>query len=329
MGRSEAFKLSVIIPVLNEAECLMQLVAELEHVVPPLTPDYEVLFIDDRSTDDTFEILRGLAQRNPRIKCVSLSRNMGHQAALACGLDTAIGDVVVTMDGDLQHPPSLIPRLVELWRQGFDVVNTVREGGDDGRMSRWFYWLFNRVGEVKITPASPDFRLLDRRAVDALNGMREHLRFYRAMVSYIGFRQITIPFQCPPRYAGRRSYSVRQSLRMASNGILSFSTAALKIPFLLGMVILVVVLGYFGVAALLALTGTRPLEKGWTSIVALVFLSLGLQLTSIGVFGLYLGKMFVELKGRPIYFVGRTIGFEESAGSEPAAPPLKLPVGRS
>jgi dolichol-phosphate mannosyltransferase len=315
MTRPDKFKLSIVIPVHNEAECLPKLLSELEHHVPALTSDYEIIFVDDASSDNTFTAVRELAQTNSHIKSLSLSRNMGHQAALACGLEAATGDTVITMDGDLQHPPSVIPELVAKWREGYDVVNTSRResegsGFADGLFSKIFYFIFNKTSRYPLTPAGADFRLLDRKCVDALSTMTEHFKFFRGMVSYIGFPQTTVAFDCPPRFAGTRSYTFVKSLRLASDGLLSFSTVGLALPLFVGGLIIAVVLGYFVVSTILILTGVTRLEHGWASIVALIFLSIGLQFTFLGMFGLYIGKIFIEVKRRPAYFVRETVGFK-------------------
>lgn len=315
MTRSEKFKLSIVIPVHNEEKCLPKLLSELEQHVPTLTPDYEIIFVDDASSDNTFTAVRELAQTNSHIKSLSLSRNMGHQAALACGLEAAIGDAVITMDGDLQHPPAVIPELVAKWRDGYDVVNTSRRESEDsgladGMFSKLFYLIFNNTSRYKLTPAGADFRLLDRKCVDALAAMTEHFKFFRGMVSYIGFSQTTVTFDCPPRFAGTRSYTFVKSLRLASDGLLSFSTVGLVAPLFIGGLIVAVAIGYFAVSTVLILTGVTRLEHGWASIVALIFLSIGLQFTFLGMFGLYIGKIFIEVKRRPAYFVRETVGFD-------------------
>lgn len=311
------FKLSIVVPVYNEEECVVALASEIKKHVSPITEDYEVVFVDDASRDATLETIAALSRRDGRIKALSLSRNMGHQAALICGLEAALGDAVIVMDGDLQHPPALIPELVAKWREGYDVVNTVRRrvgkpGFFEGLFSKWFYRVYNKLSPFQLTPDGADFRLLDRKCVDALNAMREHFKFLRGMVSYIGFNQIAVPFDCPPRFAGRRSYTFSQSLRMAFNGILSFSTVGLALPLILGLLIIGTVVAYFLVAAVLVLTGVTQLEHGWASIVGLIFLSIGLEFTFLGMFGLYIGKIFIEVKGRPMYFVKSTIGIGQS-----------------
>lgn len=311
--------ISVVVPVFNEEECLGELVHQLEQALTPHSNFYEILFIDDASRDRTPHIIDHLSRTNPAIKGIRLSKNSGHQAAIACGLAVAQGDAVITMDGDLQHPPSLIPQMLRLWREdGFDIVNTMRSktkgsGFIDRLGSALFYKLFNRIADIQLVPGAADFRLIDRRAVDALNSMQEYFKFFRGQIPYIGFKQTTIEFDCPPRFAGTRSYTLRQSLRLASNGLMSFSTFGLKLPLLLGIFILLLVLLYGGLSAALILTGRTHLTEGWLSLAVLMCLNLGVQLTFLGMIGLYVGKIFIEVKGRPLYFVDQTFGFDSAS----------------
>ena len=312
-NRSNDFSVSIVVPAYNEGDCLATLVSQLREVLGGLTKNFEVIIVDDGSSDQTFDRVTEPCRQDARVKGISLSRNVGHQAALACGLEAARGDVVVTVDADLQHPPNFIPHMIHAWQQGFDVVNTVRlrqrsSNALDEKFSKIFYWLFNKVSDVKLIPDSPDFRLLDRRCVDALVSMPEHLKFFRGMVPYIGFNQTTLEFDCPPRFAGERSYTLRKSMTLAYHGLLSFSDAGLKVPLVAGLLILAVTVVYVIASLVLFARGNSELAKGWASLVSLALLSLGLQLVFTGMFGLYLGKIFLEVKRRPIYFVKRTVG---------------------
>ena len=318
MGRSiKESKVSLVIPLFNEEECVRELIKEIVTVMGEIDcAGYEVILVDDCSRDKTLKAVEELAVGNPAIKCLSLSRNMGHQNALSCGMEVASGDIIITLDGDLQHPPSLFPEMLRLWEGGYDVVNTIRMNSSSSSFvektfSKWFYRIFNRVAEVDLVPGSADFRLLDRKCVDALNSMGEHFKFFRGQVPYIGFKQTELSFECPPRFAGHRSYTLRQSMRLASNGIFSFSTFGLKLPFYFGAGIVVLVLIYFLSVGVLLLLGKTDLVAGWLSLAALLILSLGLQLFFLGMFGLYLGKVFLEVKDRPCYFVKRSVGFKE------------------
>ena len=313
MSRPEHFSLSIIVPSYNEGACVEQLATELGRILPSLTSNYEILYIDDGSKDDTFARITALSQNDPRINGISLSRNVGHMAALACGLDAARGDVVITMDADLQHPPALIPEMIAAWRSGYDVVNTLRHNtaateASGDLLSRLFYAVYNRTSDVKLIPHSPDYRLLDRRCVDALRSMTERLKFFRGMVPYIGFRQTTMTFDCPPRFAGERSYTFKKSLQLAYDGVVSFSDIGLKLPFVVGLLISLIAFIYILVSVVLVLLGITPLAQGWVSLLSFNILSLGLNLTFIGVFGLYIGKIFNEVKRRPLYFVQHSVG---------------------
>ena len=308
--------LSVVVPFHNEAACLPELLKRLKEVLVPLTQaSYEIILVDDGSTDSSPAFVQNAAAADSKIKAITLSRNSGHQAAIGCGLEYASGQAVITMDADLQHPPEVIPQLFEKWRSGFQVVRTIRISknriGLAQKLTSWvFYRLFNRISEVQILPEGSDFRLLDRRALDAVLSLPERQRFLRGFVSYIGFKQTNVEFECPERFAGQRSYTFRQSFALASNALLSFSTAGLSLPFFLGLASLCVVVLYVAVCGYLIWAGVFALSAGWLSLFTLGLLSLSLQLITTGIFGLYLGKIFLEVKQRPNYFVAATQNLE-------------------
>lgn len=309
--RKNDYFLSIVVPCFNEQECLTELVRRIQESVQPLTPNYEILIIDDGSRDLSFSVITKMASDHPAVKGIKLFRNVGHQFALACGLENARGDVIISMDADLQHPPELVPELISQWQLGFDIVKTKRSNSDhqnyfEGLLSKYFYKFFNRLVKFPIEPNSADFRLLDRKALEALKRMPEKTRFYRGMVNYIGFSQTTVMFNCPSRFAGSRSYTVKQSLKLAANGIFSFSDVGLKIPLYMGVVILGILSLYILVSLGLYFAGISHFTSGWFSIITILFLSLGLQLISIGIFGLYLAKIYQELQNRPVYFVDET-----------------------
>lgn len=312
--------LSVVVPVHNEQSCIEEFVRRIESVLSGISGsgsseigDYEVMFVDDASVDRTYELIESAHQRNPRIKCVSLSRNAGHQAALVCGMRRVHGDVVVSMDGDLQHPPELIPELVSRVAAGWSVVNCVRKNSQKGIFgknicSRLFYALFNKVSPVKITPNASDFRIMDRRSVDALLSMPEASPFLRGMVPYIGFRQCDLEFECPPRFAGEASYTLKKSMKLAFDGLFSFSTWPLRLPFLAGLLMLVAVATYLASCALLALVGKAHMVPGWLSLIGIQLMLFAFQVLFTGIVGLYVGRIYQEVKRRPSYFVGRSLG---------------------
>ncbi len=309
---------SLVVPVHDEADCLPELIARIERVMAGTGADWELIFVDDGSRDGSFERIEEAARANPAIRGLAFSRNMGHQAALSCGLRAAAGDAVVTLDGDLQHPPEAIPEMLSLWRQGFQVVNTARRRSErvglvKRGLARLFYLVHNLLSDVKLIPGGSDFRLLDRRSVDAINSLGEAAKFHRGLVHYIGFRQTVLPFDSPGRWAGRRKYTFRRSLRLAGDGIFSFSTLPLKVPFYLGLALMVPLGLYFLVSIALYLGGEIRFEPGWGSVVAILLATFGVQLLFIGVVGLYLARIFIEVKHRPEYFVWRSVNYPGGA----------------
>ncbi len=307
--------ISVVIPELNEAECLPKLHSELCRVCDPLPYQFEFLFVDDGSSDDSVDVLARLNQKDPRVHFLGLSRNFGHQAALSAGLAHASGDAVIMMDGDLQHPPSLIPKLLENWQAGFDIVNTIRldtEGVNPLKRlwSNSFYRFFNWVTSVQIEPGGADFRLMSRRAVQEINALPERHRFLRGLVPWLGFRQTKIDFHAPKRYAGRAKLSFARNLRFALDGLTAFSFFPLRLMSLIGWGIALVSLVY-GVYALLMHLLMQTTIPGWTSIIlCMVFLG-GFQLGMIGMLGEYIGRISEQVKGRPLYIVRDLVGLSE------------------
>jgi len=306
--------LSVVIPAFNEESCLAELRSKLVPVLEATGLEFEVLFIDDGSGDSTFEIVRSFHATDPRIGGVRFSRNFGHQAALSAGLAAARGQAVVTMDADLQHPPELIPTLLEKWREGFEVVYTIREDTADSTQGKnltsgVFYKLINFLSPIPIVPGAADFRLLDRKAVDALNAMPEKARFFRGLIPWIGFRQTEVKFKAPERFAGKTKYSLRKMARLALHGILSLSAMPLRLATLVGA--LVVTVGALYGAYVVWTWKTNPdAERGWASIQLLLLFLGGTTIFFLGVIGEYLARVFEEVKGRPLYIVSEKVGVE-------------------
>ena len=306
--------ISVVVPVYNEAENVGELHRRLTAALVPLD-SYEIVLVDDGSTDGTWDAVRGLTETDPRLRVVRLSRNFGHQVALSAGLDHARGQAVITMDGDLQDPPELIPELVEQWRQGSDVVFAVRaqrEGETWFKLATAsaFYKLINRVSSVDIPEQAGDFRLLSRRALDALLAMPERARYLRGMSSWIGFRQSTVTYTRDARHAGATKYPLRRMLHFAGDAVTSFSATPIRF---------VAALGFLSVAlCLVALAWTLYVRlftdetvAGWTSVIVVVLFLGGIQLLSLGIIGQYVGRIFDEVKGRPLYFVDEIVEGEE------------------
>jgi dolichol-phosphate mannosyltransferase len=307
---------SIVIPAFHEEKCVAELHRRLSNVLAGLNCRYEILFVDDGSRDQTFQELARIAEHDPTVRALRLSRNFGHQAALAAGLAHAAGRAVISMDADLQHPPELIPVLLDRWREGYEVVYTVRrETADAGTRkkitSSLFYRLINFVSPVRITPGAADFRLLDRKAVDALLGMRERTLFLRGLIPWIGFKQIEVPFDAPERFAGATKYGYRKMLAFAINGILSLSTMPLRMAALFGGGVVGIGLAYGVYVVWTAITNPHALP-GWASIILVLLLLGGAQIFFLGVIGEYLSRVFEEVKGRPLYIVAESIPREES-----------------
>ena len=301
--------LSVVAPIYNEEATLEELHRRLAAALAPLGP-HEIVLVDDGSRDRSWEVMERLADGDAHVHLVRLSRNFGHQAAITAGLDAARGDAVVTMDGDLQDPPELIPSLVERWREGYDVVYAVREAR--AGEARWrlgaisvFYKLLRRIAGHEIPENVGDFRLLSRRVVEALAAMPERARFLRGMTSWVGFRQTGVPYQRDARFAGESKYSPTKLMRLALDGITSFSTVPMQIVTWLGLLSIA-----FCVVVLAWTIGTRlftdQAPQGWTSLLAVVLLLGGVQMLSLGIIGQYIARIFDEAKGRPLYFVAES-----------------------
>ncbi len=297
--------LSIVIPCRNEVENIGELYRRLDEVVQGIVVDHhlsidnaEFVFVDDGSTDGTLEHLQQLVGKDARVQVVALSRNFGHQAALSAGIDYANGDAVVVMDADLQHPPEMIPQFVAQWRAGFDIVYAYREGA----RTRFGYRFINALMKVRVPSEAADFRLMDRRVVEAFRKMPERARFIRGMLSWLGFRQTGIPYSQAERFAGHRAYTVRQTGRMALNAVLAFSSVPLRLASVLGLLTLLAGLAY-AVYILYARLAGWPIEPGWTALILTVLILGGVQLLCLGVIAEYIGCIFEEVKHRPLYVV--------------------------
>jgi glycosyltransferase involved in cell wall biosynthesis len=310
--------LSVVIPVHDEEENVRELERRLALVLDRLDEPSEVIFVDDGSRDATYPLLLGLNSRAPRFKVVRLSRNFGHQMAITAGTDLAAGDAVVIMDGDLQHPPELIPEFVRWWRAGYDVVYGVMEERPEGWFKRTtaqvFYRVLRWLAHIDVTASAGDFRLVSRRALAAFNAMPETKRYVRGMFSWIGFRQIAIPYVCEPRHAGHTSYTFPQMLKLAADGIFSFSTRPLRI--VLGVGLLVSLFSFlFGIASIASKYAGAYAVPGWLTIVVVMSFIGGVILFVLGVTGVYIGRIYDEVKQRPLYFVQDLHGFDVATQS--------------
>jgi polyisoprenyl-phosphate glycosyltransferase len=296
--------LSVVAPVYDEEQLIEQFVARTLAAVAG--HPFELVLVNDGSSDGTPEILDRLADRDPRVRVVHLSRNFGHQAALTAGLEHARGDVVAMIDADLQDPPELIPQMVGQWEQGSDVVYAVRrqrEGETAFKLATasWFYRLFDKLAQVDLEPNSGDFRLLDRRALDALLSMTERSRFLRGMTVWVGFTQTAVPYERDARAAGQTKYTVRKMLRFSLDAIASFSHLPLQLATYAGL--LSAGLAFVAIPVVIILRVFDSYLPGFGSITIAILLLGGIQLIALGVIGEYVGRIYDEVKHRPLYIV--------------------------
>jgi len=307
--------ISIVAPVLDEAGCVAELARRVREALAAEDLRYEIIFVDDGSTDDTPAQLARLHASDPAVKSIRFTRSFGHQAALIAGLRHALGDAVVTMDGDLQHPPEFLPTLVKAWREGVDVVNTVRRpqagsgGGTKEGVSRIFYGLMARLTSVPVTPAAADFRLLDRRVVDAFNSLEERFVFMRGLVPWLGFSEAHYDYEVGTRFAGSSKYGLWRMFRLALDGIFSFSVVPLRLIALLGLGTTLFGIA-FGIFTLVSHVMGRVEFAGWTTVVVLILIFGGVQLFSLGIVSEYVGRTYEEVKRRPRYVIESLIGIE-------------------
>ena len=296
--------LSVVAPVHNEREVLPEFHRRIGEALSGV--DYELLIVDDGSDDGTADALEVMAAADTRVRVVTLSRNFGHQAAITAGLDHARGAVIVMIDADLQDPPELIGEMLDAWRRGADVVYAVRtERAGETRMklatARWFYRLFSRLAQIDLTQNAGDFRLLDRRALEALNSMRERTRFLRGMTVWVGFTQTAVPYERSPRPAGETKYTPRRMFRFSLDAISSFSHVPLQVATALGFAVSAI--AFLGIPVAIGLKLAGEYVSGITTVLLAVLLLGGIQLITVGIIGEYLGRVYDEVKRRPLYIV--------------------------
>ncbi|MBI5311207.1 MAG: glycosyltransferase family 2 protein [Actinobacteria bacterium] len=320
---SETVTFSVVVPAHNEALNLPSLHARLSSVFEEIGLPAELIVVDDGSTDDSAEVAASLDGGLVPVRVVSLSRNFGHQTALTAGIDLSAGDAVILMDADLQHPPETIHEMVALWRQGADVVYGVRSREDaEGFFKRstagLFYRLLDKITSIDVPIDAADFRLLDRRVVEALGHMREDDRYLRGMVAWLGFRQTQVEFTRPERFAGESKYTLRRMFSFALSGIAGFSHRPLHLATALGFLFsgLAFAAGIFAISQKL-LGG--DLVPGWASILVVITFIGGIQLLVLGVIGAYLGRVYSEVKRRPLYVVSELRGFPDDRRGAPRA----------
>jgi dolichol-phosphate mannosyltransferase len=299
--------LSIVVPLFNEELNVDQLYRRLTRSLDPLGAPYELVFVDDGSRDATPRILDEMQERDPRVVVIHLSRNFGHQPAVSAGLDHARGRAVIVMDGDLQDPPEVLPQFIRRWEEGFDVVYAVRQKRKERALKRLgyfaFYRIMNAISDLDIPLDSGDFCLMDRRVVDALNGLPERMRFVRGLRTFVGFRQTGIAYERAAREAGRPKYTFRALVGLAINGLVSFSSYPLRLLTYVGI-------GTAGLAAGLTVWvfvdafSTHSAPRGWASVLVAVLFMGSVQMIGLGIVGEYIRLIFLESKGRPFYIVG-------------------------
>ncbi|MFV0269977.1 MAG: glycosyltransferase family 2 protein [Draconibacterium sp.] len=302
-------KVSVIIPCFNESGGLLLFYKDLKSHLPEKY-HYEVIFVNDGSADNTLEVIKELRQNDSSVHFISFSRNFGHQNALKAGFDMASGNCAICLDADLQHPPKLIPQLIEKWEEGFESVVTKRIDHDSisgfkKLTSRMFYQLTNRLSDVKLENGVADFRLLDRKVLDALKNFSENQIFLRAVIQWLGFKQCIISYKAGERVAGDSKYTLKKMISFALSGITAFSIKPLRFSIYLGLLFAALSFLY-GVYALGVFLFTNNALPGWTSILMSVLFIGGLNLLMLGIIGEYLGKLFIENKKRPNYIIAET-----------------------
>ncbi len=311
--------LSIVCPVFNEEEVIAAFYRTLAAELDAIRQRYraEVIFVVDRSMDQTLEILRGIAASDPRVRVLALSSRFGHQMSLVAGMDHAEGDAVVMLDSDLQHPPELIPKMLEKFEEGYDIVFTVREDApDSGLLKRWssrmFYRLVNKLTTVPVQESAADFRLVSRRVARVFQTqIRERNQFLRGLYGWVGFRSIGLRFAGQPRGGGRSKYSVPRLVRFATEGVISFSKRPLSAAIYLGFAFAFLGL-LLAIVAVFQFFYYASLPSGWTTLVILISVFSGVQLVFLGVIGEYVGFIFDEVKNRPLYIVEEAIGFPRS-----------------
>ncbi len=299
--------ISVAVPVCNEQDNIDVLYREVVRYLEPLHYRFELIFVDDGSRDATPLVLDRLTQQDGRVRALILARNFGFQTALTCGLEHADGDAVITMDGDLQHPPSLLPELIARWEAGAEVVQTVRKDTADASFfkkmtSRAFYQLINAISKVHIVEGGSDFRLMDRKVVLSFRRFGERAKFIRGIISSIGYRQEYIEFIAPPRRAGTSKFSFGKMLHFALDGITAYSRLPLRIAFYMGLLLGAGSFAMLGHVLFIKLF-TEEAVPGWATTSASIVLLGGLQLIGLGIIGEYVGRIFDEVKQRPLYLV--------------------------
>ena len=305
---------SIVIPVFNEEAVLPVLLRRLDLLLARLSEPAEAIFVDDGSSDSSAVVLQALAKRDPRIRYIGLSRNFGHQVAITAGMDAAQGQAIVVMDADLQDPPEVVEQLIAKWKEGYDVVHARRlsragESTFKRATAHLFYRILGSISSFGIRADVGDFRLIDRKVLDALRQMPEQDRFVRGMVAWLGFRQTDVTFHRLERAAGETKYPLFKMVRLALNAALGFSDAPLRLAIWCGLTVSALALLYGAWVLMLWMSGDSHLVAGWSSTIVIVSLLCGMNMLMTGIVGLYVGRIHAEVKHRPLYVVQKRLGF--------------------
>jgi glycosyltransferase involved in cell wall biosynthesis len=316
---SGGIRYSIVVPVFNEEAVLPVLLRRLDMLMDGLDGPAETIFVDDASTDCSSIILQGKAKDDPRCHYIGLSRNFGHQIAITAGMDAAAGQAVIIMDADLQDPPEVVGDMIARWRDGYEIVHGRRLSRDgESKFKRWtaclFYRVLTRLSSINIPRDVGDFRLVDRKVLEAFRAMPERDRFVRGMFAWLGFRQTEVTFHRLPRVAGETKYPFWKMLRLAVNGVLSFSEAPLWLAIWCGSAVSVLAMLYGLYVTVLWLANSH-LVKGWSSTIVVISFLCGLNMLMTGIMGLYIGRIHAEVKRRPLYVISQKVGFERDGAT--------------
>jgi dolichol-phosphate mannosyltransferase len=315
--------LSVVVPICNEEEVIPELYRRVVSIMDATNATWELICVDDGSRDRSLPLLLDLHTQDPRVKVLQFSRNFSHQIAITAGADFAEGDAVIVMDADLQDPPEVVSRMIEKWREGYEVVYAVRSSRQgESAFKLWtaslFYRLLQRITDIHIPLDAGDFRLMDRRVVLTMRHLREQHRFMRGLSSWVGFRQIGIEYERAERYAGETKYPLRKMIRLATSAITGFSHVPLQLATIVGFILATVSLIGIVLTIILRLSGSSFFLGQATTLVSVLFLG-GVQLIFLGIIGEYLGRIYDEVKQRPLYIISRAYGFIPDVGTPPRA----------
>ncbi len=304
--------IAIVIPSYNEATNIDVLIHALNETIKNLNYNFKFIFVDDGSSDKTVSILKEKSKEQQHIFYLELSRNFGHQNALKAGIDLVKNDVdaIISMDGDMQHPPKIIPKLIQKWEEGFEVVYTIREedkklGFIKNKTSNLFYGLMNKLSDIKFEPGTADFRLIDKKVAQVFSDFTENELFIRGIINWVGFKQFAIHYEPNERYSGKSKYTLGKMMRFAVQGITSFSTKPLSMAIVLGISLSVMAFIFYLAYVLYSIYYGHVIS-GWASVITTVVFFGGLNLVVLGIIGVYIGKLFMQSKGRPNYLISST-----------------------